>query len=65
MRASSTSTLVAILLIGVAAKVAFFGAQPAEAVPSSTSLDIQQMHRSITNLPVQKFQDMSFVFAGD
>jgi hypothetical protein len=65
MRARSALTLVAVLLVGVAAKLALFGPQPAEAVPSSASLDIQKMQRSITNLPVQKFQDMTFVFAGE
>jgi hypothetical protein len=65
MRARSALTLVAVLLVGVAAKLAFFGPQPAEAVPSSASLDIQKMQQSIKNLPEQKFQDMTFVFSGD
>jgi hypothetical protein len=50
---------------GVVAKLAFFDPQPAKAVPASTSVDIQKMQQSITNLPVQKFQDMTFVFSGD
>jgi hypothetical protein len=65
MRACSTLTLVAVFLVGgVAAKLALFDPQPAKAV-STTSVDIQQMQQSITNLPVQKFQDMTFVFSGD
>jgi hypothetical protein len=63
MRARSALTLVAVLLVGVAAKLALFGPQPAAAVPQSAGLDIQEMQRSITNLPVEKFQDMTFVFA--
>jgi hypothetical protein len=66
MRARSTLTLVAVFLVGgVAAKLALFDPQPAKAVPASTSVDIQKMQQSITNLPVQKFQDMTFVFSGD
>ena len=66
MRARSTLTLVAVFLVGgAAAKLALFDPQPTKAVPSSTSVDIQKMHQSITNLSVQKFQDMTFVFSGD
>jgi len=66
MRARSTLTLLAVFLVGgVVAKLAFFDRQPAKAVPASTSVDIQKMQQSITNLPVQKFQDMTFVFSGD
>jgi hypothetical protein len=62
MRARFVLTLVAALLIGgVAAKVALFP-QPAEAVPSMSGLDIEQMQASITDMPVQKFHDMTFVF---
>ncbi|MDA9413935.1 hypothetical protein XI04_26955 [Bradyrhizobium sp. CCBAU 11430] len=63
MRVHSTLSLVAVLLVGVAAKLAFFDPHLARAVPSSASVDIQTMQRSITNLPLQKFQDMTFVFA--
>ena len=66
MRARSTLTLLAVFLVGgVVAKLAFFDPEPAKAVPASTSVDIQKMQQSITNLPVQKFQDMTFVFSGD
>ena len=66
MPARSTLTLVAVFLVGgVAAKLALFDPQPAKAVPSSAGIDIQKMQQSITNLPVQKFQDMTFVFSGD
>ena len=61
MRARFALTLVAVLLVGVAAKVMLFP-QPAEAVPSVASLDIKTMQAGITNLPVQKFHDMTFVF---
>ena len=62
MRARFALTLVAALLVGgVAAKVALFP-QPAEAVPSMAGLDIDRMQASITNLPEQKFHDMTFVF---
>ena len=58
-------TLVAVLLIGVAAKLAFFGAAPAEAVISSATIDTRELQQNITNLPVLKFQDRSFVFVED
>jgi hypothetical protein len=62
MRVRFALTLVAALLVGgVAAKVALFP-QPAEAVPSMSGLDIEEMQARITNLPVQKFHDMTFVF---
>ena len=61
MRVRFALTLVAALLIGVGAKVALFP-QPAEAVPSISTLDIEKMQATITNLPVQKFHDMTFVF---
>jgi hypothetical protein len=61
MRTRFALTLVAVLLAGVAAKVTLFP-QPAEAVPSISGLDIEKMQAGITNLPVQKFHDMTFVF---
>jgi len=62
MRVRFALTLaVALLVGGVAAKVALFP-QPAEAVPSMSGLDIEKMQASITKLPVQKFHDMTFVF---
>jgi len=65
MRTYPTLTLVSVLLVGVAAKLTFYGPVPAAAVPSSASQDIQKMQQSIANLPVQKFRDMAFVFPGD
>ena len=61
MRARFALTLVAVLLVSVAAKVTLFP-QSAEAVPSSPTLDIEKMQAAITNLPEQKVHDMTFVF---
>ncbi len=63
MRARSTLSLVAVLLLGVTAKLTFVDAHLARAVPSSTSVDLQTLQRSVANLPLQNVQDMTFVFA--
>ena len=60
-------TLIAVVMIGAGLKMALLSTPPAEAVPAikSGGLDIQQMQQNITNLPVQKIHDMTFVFPAD
>jgi hypothetical protein len=67
MRRNSTIALLAVVVIGVGLKMALLGTPPAEAVPAikGGGLDIQRMHQNITNLPVQKIHDMTFVFPAD
>jgi len=59
--------LLAVVEIGAGLKVALLSTPPAQAVPAfkSKGLDIQQMQQNITNLPVQKIHDMTFVFSAD
>ena len=67
MRARHVFAVVAILVIGVGAKQFLFPPMQADAgvnaVPSA-SVNVLQMHRDINikNLPVQKVNDMTFVF---
>ena len=67
MRRNSIITLLAVVVIGAGLKVALLSTPPAQAVPAfkSKGLDIQQMQQNITNLPVQKIHDMTFVFPAD
>ena len=67
MRRNSIITLLAVVVIGAGLKVALLSTPPAQAVPAfkSKGLDIQQMQQNITNLPVQKIHDMTFVFSAD
>jgi hypothetical protein len=66
MRAGSIVSLIAVILTGIALKLALFGPTPVAAVPSfkSSGLDIQAMHQGAKSLPELKFQDMTFVFPG-
>jgi hypothetical protein len=67
MRRNSIITLLAVVVIGAGLKVALLSTPPAQAVPAfkSKGLDNQQMQQNITNLPVQKIHDMTFVFPAD
>jgi hypothetical protein len=67
MRRNSIITFLAVVVIGAGLKMALLSTPPAEAVPAikSGGMDIQQMHQNITNLPVQKIHDMTFVFPAD
>ena len=62
MRVRSTLSLFAVLLVGITAKLTFIDAHVARAVPSSAGVDIQTLQRSVSNLPLQNVQDMTFVF---
>ena len=69
MRAHHIIAVAAVLIIGLGAKQFFFPATEAEAdihAAPSASMDVLQMHidhPNITNLPVQKMRDMTFVFS--
>jgi hypothetical protein len=63
MRAHHAIAIVAIVLIGVGLKWAFFSAPTAEAVVPSVAMDVFQMHQNVKNLPEQKMNDMTFVFS--
>jgi hypothetical protein len=67
MRAYHIIAVVAVILVGVGAKLIFFTAPAAEADPlsiNSVGVDVSQLQQNAKNLPVQKFQDMSLVFPG-
>jgi hypothetical protein len=58
--------IVPVILIGFAVKVIFFSAPTAEATLLSVkgvSMDVSEMQRSTKHLPVQKIDDMTFVFS--
>ena len=61
MRARYAAAVVALVLVGFAAKLFFFSAPPAEA-EAIHGLDISQMHIG-KDIPVQKLHDMTFVFS--
>jgi hypothetical protein len=61
MRARYATAVVALVLIGSAGKFFFFAAPPAEA-EMRPSLDISRIEIG-KPLPVQKLDDMSFVFS--
>jgi hypothetical protein len=67
MRRNSIITLLAVVVIGAGLKLALLSTPPARAVPAfkSGGLDIQQTQQNVTNLPVQKIHDMTFVFSAD
>jgi hypothetical protein len=64
MRARSVVSVIAVLLTGIALKLALFGPTQVAAVSSfkSSGLDIELMHQGAKSLPELKFQDMTFVF---
>jgi hypothetical protein len=57
--------VVAVVLVGIGAKLPFFTAPIAKADSrsiNSASADVSPMHQNIKNLPVQTFHDMTLVF---
>jgi hypothetical protein len=67
MRAHHVIAVVAAVLVGAGVKLIFFTAPTAEADTlsiESVGVDVSQLHRNVTNLPVQTFHDMSLVFPG-
>jgi hypothetical protein len=55
---------VAAVLLGFGAKLFFFSAPTAVAnVGPGVKIDTSEIQRHITDLPVHKFHDMSFVFS--
>ena len=67
MHARHVIAVVAVILAGAGAKLTFFSTSNAEAdwLSSKTvGLDVSRLHQNVKNLPMQKFHDMSFVFAG-
>jgi hypothetical protein len=68
MRARHVIAVIAVILVGVGVKLIFFTAATAEADPlsiKSVGVDVSQLHQNVKTVPVQKFHDMSLVFAGD
>ena len=66
MRAHHAIAIVAAILVGFGLTLIFSSAPIAVAdarVLKSGSMDISEMQRSITNLPVEKIHDMTFVFS--
>ena len=66
MRAHHAITIVAAILVGFVLKLIFFSAPIAVAdvgSVKSVSMDISEMQQSVKNLPVEHFQDMTFVFS--
>ena len=65
MRAHHAIAIVAAILVGFGLTLIFSSAPIAVAdarVVKSVSMDISEMQQSVKNLPVEKFQDMTFVF---
>ena len=68
MRARHAIAVVAVILAGAGANLTFFSTPNAEAgwrSSKNVGLDVSQLHQNVTNLPMQKFHDMSFVFTDD
>lgn len=66
MRAHHAFVIVSAILVVFGLTLIFFSAPIAVAdasVLERGSMDISEMQRSITNLPVEKLHDMTFVFA--
>jgi len=58
--------LIAVILIGVGVKLIFFSAPTAEASllsVKSVRMDVSEVQRNTKNLPVQKIDDMTFIFS--
>jgi hypothetical protein len=70
IRTHHVLAVVAVLVVGLGTKQYFFPPMEAEGSPHavpSASMNVLQMHRDINmqNLPVQKVNDMTFVFDSD
>ena len=64
MRASYAIALVAAVLLGFGAKLFFFSAPTAVAGGGpNVTIDTTEIQRHITDLPVHKYHDMSFVYS--
>jgi hypothetical protein len=66
MRAHHAIATVAAILVGFGLTLIFSSAPIAVAdarVVKSVSMDISEMQQSVKNLPVEHFQDMTFVFS--
>ena len=55
--------LVAAVLLGFGAKLFFFSAPTAVAYVPAVTIDTSEIQRHITDLPVHKYHDMSFVYS--
>lgn len=71
MRAHHVIAIIAVLLVGLGARVFFFSYPAAQAdidAKPSASMNVLQMHiehPNMKDLPAQKMHDMTFVFDGD
>ena len=55
--------LLAAVLIGFGAKLFLFSAPTAVAYVPTVTIDTSEIQRHITDLPVHKYHDMSFVYS--
>jgi hypothetical protein len=63
MRKHHAVAVVVVLLMGLAVKQYFYPPIAAEAdIPATATMNVLQMHIDHPKLPVQKFNDMTFVF---
>ena len=53
--------LVAVVVVGVTAKVFFFPAVAEATLKSSVALDVSKMHVNVA-MPMQDMHDMSFIY---
>jgi len=64
MRASYAIALVATVLLGFSAKLFLFSAPTAVAgVGPAVTINTSEIQRQVTDVPVYKYQDMSFVYS--
>lgn len=66
MRAHHVIAAVAFILVGAGVKLTFFSGPTAAVELGSVrnvSMDVSAMHQQIKNLPVEKINDMTFVFS--
>jgi len=64
-RSALIIAVVAVIMVGIGAKLIFITARTAEADSHSiknVSVNVSAMHQNTKNLPVQTFHDMSLVF---
>jgi Bacterial regulatory helix-turn-helix protein, lysR family len=68
MRAHHAIAVVTVILVGFGLKLTLFSGPIAAADVGSAKrvgIDVSEMHQNIKNLPVEKFNDMTFVFSND
>ena len=66
MRTHHAIAIVTVILVGFGLRLTFFSGPIAAADVNSTksvSMDVSEMHHKITNLPMENFHDMTFVFS--